>query len=59
VLLDDPLEALDEAMRGRVLAWIGASVEGGATVVVSTHEITAFARWETARVRLEAGRPVA
>jgi len=58
LLLDDPLEALDDAMRGRVLAWIGGRVESGATVVVSTHEIPAFARWETARVRLEAGRLV-
>ena len=58
LLLDDPLEALDDAMRGQVLGWAGAAVEAGATVVVSTHEIPAFARWETARVRLEAGRPV-
>ena len=57
LLLDDPLEALDDAMRGRVLAWIGARVEAGATIVVSTHEIQAFPRWETARVRLEDGRP--
>ena len=56
LLLDDPLEALDDAMRSRALAWIGARVEAGATVVVSTHEIPAFAPWETARVRLAAGR---
>jgi len=41
------------------LSWIGDAVESGGTVVVSTHELPPFSRWETARVRLAGGRPVA
>ena len=59
LLLDDPLEALDDGTRTRTLSWIGDAVESGGTVVVSTHELPPFSRWETARVRLAGGRPVA
>jgi ABC-2 type transport system ATP-binding protein len=58
LLLDDPLEALDDATRAGVLGWVGAALTGGATVVVSTHELAPFAPWETARVRLASGHLV-
>ncbi len=42
VILDEPLESLDRAIRPELLSWIDGLVSGGATVVVATHEIEPF-----------------
>ena len=42
LLLDEPLEAMDRAMRSWLLAWIGDAEARGATVVVATHDIDPF-----------------
>lgn len=42
VLLDEPLGALDAASRERVLSFLETYCEGGRTVVVSTHRVTAI-----------------
>jgi ABC-type multidrug transport system ATPase subunit len=42
ILLDEPLEAMDRAMRESILAWVAAAVARGALVVVATHEIEPF-----------------
>lgn len=59
LVLDDPLEALDDAMRQEVLRWIGQASERGATVLVSTHEARAFERWTKSVMRIDDGRVVA
>ena len=38
LLLDEPLEAMDTAMRARILAWVGRTVASGGLVLASTHE---------------------
>ena len=42
VLLDEPLESMDRAMRIEILAWVERLLTNGATVVVATHEIESF-----------------
>lgn len=42
VLLDEPLEALDLAMRATVLAWLSELAATGATIVAATHELAPF-----------------
>jgi ABC-type multidrug transport system ATPase subunit len=42
LLLDEPLEAMDRAMRAWLLSWIAAADARGATVVVATHDIEPF-----------------
>ncbi len=42
ILLDEPLETLDRAIREEVLAWIDRMLAHGSAVVVSTHEIEPF-----------------
>jgi ABC-2 type transport system ATP-binding protein len=41
-LLDEPLEAMDRAIREEILAWIDRLVGGGTCVVIATHEIEPF-----------------
>ncbi len=55
VLLDEPLESLDRALRDRVLAWIGELVRGGATVVVVSHQLEPFTMLATAAVTVRNG----
>ncbi len=43
LLLDEPLESLDRAMRQRVLAWAEEARIRGAAVVVATHETEPYA----------------
>jgi ABC-type multidrug transport system ATPase subunit len=42
LLLDEPLEAMDRAMRTWLLSWIAAANARGATVVIATHDIEPF-----------------
>jgi len=42
LLLDEPLGALDDVSTGRLLEFLGEYADGGRTVVVSTHQVTAF-----------------
>jgi len=37
LLLDEPLEAMDASIRGRILEWVGRTVRGGGLAVASTH----------------------
>jgi len=61
IVLDEPLEALDRAMRDGVLAWIAAAVADGATVVVATHDLDELAPMANAALAVRRGsvRPVA
>jgi ABC-type multidrug transport system ATPase subunit len=56
LVLDEPLESLDEEMRRSVLIWVGSAVERGATVVVSTHDVAAFEGMPSRTLRMDAGR---
>jgi ABC-type multidrug transport system ATPase subunit len=42
VLLDEPLESMDRAMRAEILLWIDGLLTADSAVVVSTHEIEPF-----------------
>lgn len=42
VLLDEPLGALDDVSRDRLVAFLADYCEAGNAVVVSTHQVTAF-----------------
>lgn len=42
LLLDEPLEAMDRAMRAWLTAWITEASARGATVVVATHDVEPF-----------------
>ena len=44
LLLDEPLEAMDRAMRVWLTSWITAASDRGATVVVATHDVEPFVR---------------
>lgn len=43
LILDEPLEALDRAMREMMLSWVDKSVIEGTAVVLATHDIEPFA----------------
>ncbi|MGE5126452.1 MAG: ATP-binding cassette domain-containing protein [Betaproteobacteria bacterium] len=55
-LLDEPLESLDRALRERVVRWIGELAEGGAAVVVVSHELEPFAALAQAAITVRDGR---
>lgn len=42
LLLDEPLGALDDVSKARLLSFLDSYVEHGNTVLVSTHHVTAF-----------------
>jgi len=42
LLLDEPLESMDRAMRSWLTGWIGDASARGATVVVATHDVEPF-----------------
>ena len=42
LLLDEPLETMDRAMRSWLTSWITAASERDATVVVATHDVEPF-----------------
>ncbi len=55
-LLDEPLESLDRGLRDRVLGWIEALVQGGAAVLVVSHQLEPFATLATAAVTVRHGQ---
>ena len=57
LLLDEPLEAMDTAMRARILSWVGGALGAGAAVLASTHEPAAWSGMG-ATVRTMAGGAV-
>jgi ABC-2 type transport system ATP-binding protein len=42
VILDEPLESMDRAIREDILSWIDSVLKTGAAVVVATHQIEPF-----------------
>lgn len=42
IVLDEPLESMDRAIREDILAWIDRSLDAGAAVLIATHEIEPF-----------------
>jgi ABC-type branched-subunit amino acid transport system ATPase component len=54
-LLDDPLQGLDEVMRGRVLHWIRGAAERGAAVILAGQNIRALLGVATKAMFLEDG----
>jgi ABC-type multidrug transport system ATPase subunit len=57
-LLDEPLEALDGAMRERVLRWVADLVAGGAAVVAVSHQLEPFAALAGAALTVRSARAV-
>jgi ABC-type multidrug transport system ATPase subunit len=58
LLLDEPLEALDDPMRDSLLGWVGEALARAATVLVSTHDVSPFEKLATGTLRLRDGRIV-
>jgi ABC-type multidrug transport system ATPase subunit len=56
VVLDEPLETLDRAMRDTVVAWTNAALDRGARVLVATHELEPFVARAARAVSFEEGR---
>ena len=57
VLLDEPLETMDRALRDLLLAWVGALAGSGRTVVVATHELEPFAALASRAIAVVGGVP--
>lgn len=58
LLLDEPLETLDRAMRSEVLAWIERLRAAGALIVVVTHDIEPFAAGAARAMTVRRGAPI-
>ena len=56
VLLDEPLEAMDRAMRSSILEWIRAAHERRATVVVASHDLEELAAIADVAIGFAGGR---
>ncbi|MGD0309647.1 MAG: ABC transporter ATP-binding protein [Acidobacteriota bacterium] len=56
ILLDEPLESMDRAMREQILLWLEKVLCNSASVVVATHEITAFLSKCVRAVTVKKGR---
>jgi len=56
LLLDEPLEAMDFAIRTEILAWVKRRIGDGASVVIATHEIDPFLAIATRVVTVRSGR---
>jgi len=56
VLLDEPLDSLDRALRERVLTWIDGLLSRDAAVVVVSHQLEPFATMASAAVTVSGGR---
>jgi ABC-2 type transport system ATP-binding protein len=57
LLLDEPLEAMDRAMRSWLTSWITAASERDATVVVATHDVAPFAALARRAIVVAGGVP--
>ena len=58
LLLDEPLEAMDRAMRTWLTAWISAASERDATVIVATHDVEPFVPLARRAIVVARGVPV-
>ena len=57
LLLDEPLEAMDRAMRSWLTSWIAAASDRNATVVVATHDVEPFTALAKRAIVVAAGVP--
>lgn len=57
LLLDEPLEAMDRAMRTWLTSWITNASDRGATVVVATHDVEPFVALARRAVVVDGGVP--
>lgn len=55
ILLDEPLEAMDRAMKEEILAWIERALASAATVVIATHDIEPFTSMAARAVAVKEG----
>jgi ABC-type multidrug transport system ATPase subunit len=58
ILLDEPLETLDRAMREEVLAWVEGLRASGATIVIVTHDIDPFAPSAARAITMRGASPI-
>ena len=58
LLLDEPLEAMDRAMRSWLTSWITAASERDATVIVATHDVEPFVALARRAIVVARGVPV-
>ena len=56
IVLDEPLETLDRAMRDAIVAWTNGALDRGARVLVATHELEPFLARAARAVSFEDGR---
>lgn len=54
-ILDEPLEAMDRAIREDILLWVDGLLEAGAAVVIATHQIEPFVARATRAIALRDG----
>lgn len=57
LLLDEPLEGMDRKIREDILSWLGGRLAGGATALVSSHDLEPFLELATSVFGLREGRP--
>jgi ABC-type multidrug transport system ATPase subunit len=55
VILDEPLESMDRAIREDILSWIDGVLKTGATVVVATHQLEPFVEKATRAIAVRDG----
>src|SRR5688572_7614493 len=58
LLLDEPLEAMDRAMRSWLTSWITTASERNATVIVATHDVEPFVALARRAIVVARGVPV-
>jgi ABC-2 type transport system ATP-binding protein len=56
LLLDEPLDALDAALRPRIVEWVEGHRSAGAAVVLVTHELEPFSRQADRALVVRGGR---
>lgn len=56
LLLDEPLEAMDRAMQGHIIAWLGRRLGEGASAVVVSHDLDPFAGMAARTLTMSEGR---
>src|SRR5215208_444411 len=57
VLLDEPLETMDRAVRDLILTWVRTLASDGRTVVIATHEIEPFVPLAARAISVAGGVP--
>jgi ABC-2 type transport system ATP-binding protein len=55
VLLDEPLEGMDRAMRERIVSWVDRLRGAGAAIAIATHEIEPFLESAARVISVRAG----